>query len=300
MSDKLDLDVFSKALKSYVKPLKEKDKDRVLISVVVDGDEVCVSANNTPVIKVVGEPGAAGIKGDTGAKGERGVQGMRGVKGEAGRDGKDGITRIVVDTEVLKEIKDKIKSLEKRDRLAGVTNIIASSTGIDRLSTLSHISGLFYSTILENGTATHSSSADTLYLIPFYVPNPHLYTTINLDILSGVAGSLRLGLYNNAGGVPGALIIDAGEADTTSVELKTLTLNQHLREGWVWMCVLYSAGSVVSRAITTTSTILGFTTASSTSKAIGGSATQAYGPLPNIITDFTIGPAARPRIMLGA
>jgi hypothetical protein len=57
MSDKLDLDVFERALKSYVKPVDIGGGLKVFVSVVVEGDEVCVSVNDVPVIRVIGEPG---------------------------------------------------------------------------------------------------------------------------------------------------------------------------------------------------------------------------------------------------
>ena len=57
MSDKIDLNVFEKALKLYVKPIETIGGARILVNVVVEGDEVCVSINDVPVIRVIGEPG---------------------------------------------------------------------------------------------------------------------------------------------------------------------------------------------------------------------------------------------------
>lgn len=64
---------------------------------------------------------------------------------------------------------------------------------------------------------------------------------------AGAAGStVRLGIYTDANGLPGARVVDAGTVDTTTTGLKVATISQVLAAGRYWLVNVAQGGTAPS------------------------------------------------------
>jgi hypothetical protein len=125
-----------------------------------------------------------------------------------------------------------------------VAHIDIGQTGAPTQGTMQ--SGLYYFTGSVS-TTTGSSPNGQMRVSPFIIPNPVTLARIGAEVTTiGDAGSkLRLGIYADAGGNPGALIVDAGQIAGDSVSVQELTINVTLSPGVYW-------AAVVTQSVTTT------------------------------------------------
>lgn len=122
----------------------------------------------------------------------------------------------------------------------------AGPTGVGPL-----MSGCYY---YSSGNAASTSSAlgnGSLRATPFVLPASTTLTRIGVEVnVVGQAGSLvRLGIYADAGGYPGSLIVDAGTVTGDSVAVKEITINTTIPAGVIWFA------STVQEAATTQPTL---------------------------------------------
>jgi hypothetical protein len=97
----------------------------------------------------------------------------------------------------------------------------------------------------SNGvSATNSTvSSGVLYALPFMVTKTTTVTTMASDIETNVTGNAEMGIYaDNGNGLPGALVLDAGNFSTNSLGTRTITgLTTVLTPGQYWVAIVYSA-----------------------------------------------------------
>jgi len=137
----------------------------------------------------------------------------------------------------------------------------------------------------------------TLYAYPIYIPNPISVATLNLNVSTGqTGGAAHLGIYQDAGGYPGALVYDSGAVSAVSTAVATATpaTPPVLTPGWYWIASIFTASSTFPsvEAVKTlyTGTIsneLGYDTAAHALAASGEAVTGisvagTYGALPAI------------------
>jgi hypothetical protein len=112
------------------------------------------------------------------------------------------------------------------------------------------VTGRYYSSY---GTApsTQALTANTLYYVPFFVPETWSTNRIGINVTTAApSGSLaRLGIYNDVDGVPsGAPLLDAvtTTTDSTGVKEVTLATPQLLPAGIYWLAVAVGAAVTLS------------------------------------------------------
>lgn len=162
--------------------------------------------------------------------------------------------------------------------------------------------GLSSTSLAVGGLATLAVSAGLLYACPIFVAQPSvILSAIGIEVTAFAAGNVRLGLYYDSAGAPGALLQDSGAVGTgTPNAFKSVATSQVLTSGWWWLAAVFDATPTV-RALTTANSLQLLGAASGTDTAIhtGVSVAQAYGALPN---PFTGGSALHvgnfPRIMI--
>jgi hypothetical protein len=94
-------------------------------------------------------------------------------------------------------------------------------------------------TVLPSAT-TAAISANSIYYQPIAITG--VINRIGIEVTTGSSGAARLGLYTNANGLPGTLILDCGTVDTTSIAIVEATIDPMvLRGDWMWMCVVSNA-----------------------------------------------------------
>jgi hypothetical protein len=132
-------------------------------------------------------------------------------------------------------------AVDAKGRITSITNGSAG-TSIDRYHP-GMVSGRFYVPALAASLTNNTFTTNTIYLFPFYIPNPCTLSQMSINVNGAIAASsVELGIYTNNNGLPDALILDAGNVTTTSTGQKNITgLTQVLSPGWVWIACWVSA-----------------------------------------------------------
>lgn len=167
---------------------------------------------------------------------------------------------------------------------------------------LPHTPGRFYDSRVNTTVGTVAMAANTLYGVPFYVPNGSTYTGLVAEVTTTVAAAtIRMGIYQDSQGAPSTLILDAGTVSAVTTGGKTIAISQYLPAGWFWLAAVSNTIPNV-RCIATTNALptLGFSSGTDTSFHVGYSVAFSFAALPN---PFTGGGALMashaPRLMLG-
>jgi hypothetical protein len=102
--------------------------------------------------------------------------------------------------------------------------------------------GLIATALPNSGTNT---TLNLTYYLPFLVTESANFDRIS--IFSGTVSSspiFRLGIYNNSGGKPSTVLLDAGTITATSSNTTfQITINQTLAAGWYWLAVTRQSGT---------------------------------------------------------
>lgn len=114
--------------------------------------------------------------------------------------------------------------------------------------------GAYY--FMPPGAGTVGTLTTTLALLqatPVYLPAGITIDRIGIRVTggSGLGTLLRLGIYANTDGLPGALILDAGTVAANSVAHKEITVSQAISTaGWYWLVgVAQTAGGAIVSSI---------------------------------------------------
>jgi hypothetical protein len=107
---------------------------------------------------------------------------------------------------------------------------------------------LFYS------KATQATGSDVIYYCPIYLNRDMTFDRIGVEVVSTSASGtevVRMGIYEDDDGKPGALILDAGTVSGTSTGIKEITLNPvlSLTKGRYWLagCAQSTTGWITFR-----------------------------------------------------
>lgn len=141
--------------------------------------------------------------------------------------------------------------------------------------------------------ASVALTGNLLTAVPFLLNQSTTVTKLGCMLWgNGSTGAvIRLGLYADAGGYPGALIIDAGTIDATTgaTSIKTLTLGsaQTLAAGTYWAALVAQGSPTTQPSVIQNTCISSMISAASAPAGIGGYSTASVtGALP---TTFTAG-----------
>lgn len=112
-------------------------------------------------------------------------------------------------------------------------------------------SGVYYSAAIVGGLmSTGSVATGTVYYAPFYVVATASFDRFRFYTTTVSSGKARAAIYDSTGvrGLPGALVLDAGEVDTSGAAGdKDITISQSLTGGtWYWLAVQVSATTTIS------------------------------------------------------
>lgn len=198
----------------------------------------------------------------------------------------------------------KVRGNDFRGNLTGTVNVIGTISATTAVvSNLGYsapqpgiigslwLSGRWYPQFGVNGSAL-ATVENTAYAIPFICGAEHTFSGIgvNATVGGGVGSVLRLSLYQDNGACyPGALITDYGTVTSTGTGALTITQNQLVSLGLVWLVVVpqvsASTPTLQTAAVTTLSAALlglfGSSGAGSVSTANGYSlANAATGVMP--------------------
>lgn len=150
---------------------------------------------------------------------------------------------------------------------------------------------------------TLAVTAGVLYACPIFVSTTTTLTAIGIEVTTGATGNVKLGMYLDSSGTPGALRFDAGAVSTaTPAAFKSIAISQVLTPAWYWLAGVFSATPTV-RALTTANSLhlLGFSSGTDTVIHTGVSVAFSYAALPDPFTGgSTLAAVNFPRFMLQA
>ena len=109
-----------------------------------------------------------------------------------------------------------------------------------------YVAGRYYfpQFFISTGTAG-AVSAGRLYAVPIEILTPTTFTKIGINVTTAATGSpvhARLGIYKDQKGVPGDLVLDAGEVDVTTIATVEATISKTLF-GRYWLVVIFESAS---------------------------------------------------------
>ena len=175
---------------------------------------------------------------------------------------------------------------------AGLEVSNLARTGLDTRNVASEDSSLentlitdayYLSFIGKAGTATGSGCvvANKKCYIPFYSPGAAVYNRIGIEVTTAEASvGAWLSIHNDNNGVPGTVLLDAGEVSVASTGEIEATISQSI-DGFVWLAVHFESGAAHVRELTVTDDsglwFYGTDTAASTTDVTYLSESVAYG-----------------------
>lgn len=164
--------------------------------------------------------------------------------------------------------------------------------------------GNLYGSLLgSSAVGTLTVGANVLYGSPIYLPQAITLTVIGIEVTTGAVGNVRLGLYNDSAGRPGALKFDAGAVSTATPNgFKSIVISQALTSGLYWIAGVFDATPGV-RALQTSTMLhwLGFSSGTDTTAHGSVQSAFTYAALPTPFTaGFTLTTTNTPRFLIGA
>lgn len=98
-------------------------------------------------------------------------------------------------------------------------------------------------------TTNFTMVANRTYYMPFYLSEATTFDRIAIRTGSNFSGTatVRLGVYNNSGGIPTTVAFDAGTVSATASNTTyTITINQTLSAGWYWFAANTQAAAATN------------------------------------------------------
>lgn len=118
------------------------------------------------------------------------------------------------------------------------------------------VTNAYYHSLVGLPSATASSASavsDRIIAIPFYFPGSATVNRIGLTITTAQASSnVRLIIYADNNGLPGDVILDCGEIDSSSTGDKEITISQAL-DGRFWVAAHIENGLIGYNTLTSSS-----------------------------------------------
>lgn len=159
--------------------------------------------------------------------------------------------------------------------------------------------GLYYGPILFSGDLASAVTQDSEYAAAFGVGAATTFDRIGLEITTFAASNVvRLGIRHDAGGYPGAVLLDAGTIDASTNGFKEITISQRLPAGLWWVTATLQGGTGAQIRYRSLSAWVG-STLTSTNSSAGFIQTGVSGAL----GAFTATPASTsigPKVLLRA
>lgn len=157
---------------------------------------------------------------------------------------------------------------------------------------LPHIAGQFYSAPAP-GTALSATgfAANTLYLIPFVVPEAGQYDRIGIRQTGAGAGNYRFGVYGPFEGTFAGLprLLDSGNVASVAASDVLATIALQLEAGWYLLAAVWD-NTINKRSFASTGFIaeLGLTILNGTAMNAYATEALAFGALPATLTAPTL------------
>lgn len=109
---------------------------------------------------------------------------------------------------------------------------------------------------------TAALATNRIMAVPFYCNEDATATKIGFNVTTGTGSAsdlYRLGIFENSGGLPSDLVVDAGEISVETTGEKEITISQALSaRTWYWLALQTNAASATVTAYSTSGQLGGF------------------------------------------
>lgn len=152
----------------------------------------------------------------------------------------------------------------------------------------------WYDSQVSDAYSTLTPSVDSVHALPLWVPEDVWIDAMACEVTTAASGStIRLGIYADANGVPGARLVHAGSVAGTTTGIKTLTgLSAMLPRGLVWLTFVANGAAPTMRSLATTGAanrrIIGASAGGDTSAVLLGWNIAGQSDLPSTLVGATL------------
>lgn len=134
------------------------------------------------------------------------------------------------------------------DTIADIDTRITANANATSSPPLGLKSGLYYRPPVTAVT-TLAVVQDRLYAHPMSIPAAVTLDRIEVEVTTAAAlTTIRMGIYNDDGGTPGTLLLDAGTVDSSTTGRKSITISQSINAGIYWLASVAQGGTPTVRA----------------------------------------------------
>jgi hypothetical protein len=145
----------------------------------------------------------------------------------------------IADTTGLQSALDGKAATSHTHTIANVTSLQTTLDNLQKQIAPAITNDRYFSSYAGQTTSVRAMVANRLFFVPLVIPNAITATRIGINVTTAVAGSARVGLYNDAAGIPsGAALLDAGTVNTGTTGEKEITISQALTPGLYWIAIV--------------------------------------------------------------
>jgi hypothetical protein len=182
-----------------------------------------------------------GIKGADGTNGTNGTSGVIAVNAPITNAGTSSSANLSVSAGSTSaagvlQLTDSTSSTSTTTAATPNSVKTAYDTGAAKFQFLPFRSSSYYSNI--NATASTAATVNRTIYNPIYIPNAITIDRLQIITINTFAGTavVRLGIYNDNGGVPSTVLVDGGTVSCTAAATAyTVTISQAVSAGWYWL-----------------------------------------------------------------
>lgn len=200
-----------------------------------------------------GDTGATGPKGDTGAQGSSGVIAVTAPITNSGTSTSANIGVSAGSTTAAGVLQLTDSTSSTSTTTAATPNAVKSAYDLANNALLKYAtpwqvkyrSTYWYESRNGSTITTSVFVQNRVYCYPLFVSESITIDRLGVECVTANASTTwRIGIYNSdSNGVPSTVLLDAGTVDTSTIGLKTITVNQTLSAGLYFIAGVWQGGS---------------------------------------------------------
>ncbi|MHC5768719.1 MAG: hypothetical protein ACYTXI_24470 [Nostoc sp.] len=146
------------------------------------------------------------------------------------------------------------------EQISNVANLQETLDLLQKQVHPGYASGRYYFSHCYNGSAFTAFAPNYIFYTYFYIAKKQQFNRISTitNAVGGTGSTIRIGIYNVAGGIPTTLVIDAGTISAETVAIKEIIINVTLETGWYAFACSSTSGSTTIIAVSANSMSAGF------------------------------------------
>lgn len=133
--------------------------------------------------------------------------------------------------------------------LFGMPGLPVSARDVSRrIPAVQYAPGWYYGAFPLMGTSNQTLTQNTMVAVNGWVTQPIIIDRIGLLVIATALATVRLGVYDDADGLPGRLIVDSGSLDGTGTGVVEAAIYTELPMGQLWFAAVGQGANANTRA----------------------------------------------------